>query len=132
VDINDFAQMLNGRQYDEEISLKEEDQANELGFVVVFGYSDDCAEFRGAIEDESGTYEGREILLDKNGLFEECEGECKYSELAKKNCKVIEAIWCGDSGWCWQYKTDIPHTTFEIYEDDEKFCQGIVFDIKDL
>jgi hypothetical protein len=50
---------------------------------------------------------------------------------AKGLCKTIEAIW-GKDGYSWTYKTDIPHATFDIFEDGEKFCRGIVFDIKSL
>ena len=51
----EFANGLNGRSYDSEIMTTfEEKRAKELGFVVVFGYSDDNAEFRGAYEEEKG------------------------------------------------------------------------------
>ena len=31
----------------------------------------------------------------------------------------------------WVYKTDIPHATFLIHDDDEKYCRGIVFRLAD-
>lgn len=34
--------------------------------------------------------------------------------------------------FAWTYSTEIPHATFEIIEEGEKFCRGIVFDINDL
>lgn len=136
MNINEFAQMLNGRDYGDMITHEEARQARELGFVVVYGESDDLIEFRGAIHDEADCYDGGEIYLDKNGLFEGCDHDrhclCKYIKAARDKCKVIEAIWCGDDGWAWQYKTDIPHASFKIFEDGEKYCEGIVFDIKDL
>ena len=129
--IQEFAKMLDGREMGEEITIVEKEQAKKLGFVVVYGYSDDNTEFEGAIDEEVGCYEGDEIHLDTNGIFEECEEECKYSQLAKKKCKVIEAVW-DKEGYSWVYATDIPHATFDIMEDGEKFCRGIVFDIKSL
>jgi len=132
MNIKEFAQMLNGREYLDEISRKEELQAKELGYVVVYGQSDDLIEFSGAIKDEAGCFDGDKIYLDKDGLFVECDDNCKYSQAAKAKCKVINAIWCGEDEWTWQYKTEIPHATFEIFEGGEKFCKGIVFDIKDL
>jgi len=136
MNINEFANMLDGREYLNEIASQEEKLAKELGFVIVFGQSDDLMEFRGAFDDEAGCYRGGQIYLDKDGLFEGCEegpnGECKYLKAAKAKCKVIEAVRSGPDGWLWQYKTDIPHATFEIFEDGEKSCKGIVFDIKDL
>ncbi|KZL88683.1 hypothetical protein [Clostridium magnum] len=130
MDIKEFANLLSGRQYGKEITKEEEQLAKEFGFVVVFGYSDDVVIFEGAISDEAGCYEGREIYIDSNGIFEGCECECKYSILAKEKAKAIEAIWGKE--YSWEYKTSIPHETFEIFEDGEKYCRGIVFDIKDL
>ena len=110
--IFDFAEELNGREYGNEITPFEEQRAKELGFVVVFGYSDDNAEFRGAIYDEIGCYDGGRV-------FEE-------------NGKYIDAVWC-DGEYCWTYNTNIPHATFDIYtfdiyENNEKFCKGIIFE----
>lgn len=132
--IKEFAQMLNGRSEDYVMVLGESKQAKELGFVVVYGYSDDNAEFEGAISNEVGCYNGGEIYLDKNGIFEDCEEECKYSKEAKKACKCIEAAWDDSDGeYAWTYKTDIPHETFDVLDEEgNKWCRGIVFDIKSL
>lgn len=135
MNIQEFAQMLNGRQMGQEMTPEEAQQARELGFVIVFGYSDDIAEFHGAIYDDAGCYEGAEIFLDKDGLFKDCEhdhfGECKYIKTAKSLCKKIEAVWDAE-GYSWIYKTDIPHATFDILEEGEKYCRGIVFELKAL
>lgn len=104
--IFNFAEGLNGREYGSEITPFEEQRAKELGFVVVFGYSDDNAEFRGAIDDEVGCYDGGRIF--------------------EKNGKYIDAIWC-DGEFTWTYDTNIPHSTFNIYDGEEKYCKGIVF-----
>lgn len=130
MDIKEFAAMLSGREYGEEITQTEELKAEELGFVIVFGYSDDNAEFRGAIVDEVSWYEGGKIYLSQDGIFEECECECKYSKAAKEKAKVIKAIW--GTEYSWVYETTIPYAEFEIFEDGEKYCKGIVFDIKEL
>lgn len=107
--IYEFAEMLNNGQYGSEISPILEHKAKELGFVVVFGYSDDNAEFRGAIEDEVGCYDGGRVYEDGD--------------------KYIDAVWCGDSEFDWSYKTNIPHATFDIYDAfGEKYCRGIVFE----
>lgn len=132
----ELAQMLNGAEYGNEINRYEEQMARESGLVVVFGYSDDNAEFRGAIDDEVGCYEGGTIRLTKEGVIQEpdCgEEDCKYFKECVKDAKTIEAVWCDDaSGASWSYKTDIPHEIFNIYEDGELFCDGIVFSVEDL
>lgn len=136
MDIFNFADMLNGRECGLEISQEEARQAAKLGFVVLYGASDDLAEFSGAIIDEVGCWEGGKIYLTKDGLFEGCEHdpdcECKYIKQARSKCKVIEAIWAGEEGYSWTYKTDIPYATFDIVDDGQPYCRGIVFDIKSL
>jgi hypothetical protein len=132
MNIKEFAAMLDGRGYGEEIIKEERERAKELGFVVVFGYSDDTMIFAGAIDDDASS---RTVHVSaEDGLFVGCDDDCIYSQRALSKCKKIEAIWCGDgvNGFCWTYRTDIPHETFEIFEDGEKYCRGIVFDIKSL
>lgn len=134
MDIHEFAKKLNDREYGSEMTRDEIKQAKELGFVVVFGALDDLAELRGAIDDEVDCYNSGEILLDKDGIMEDCEyglDNCKYIKKAKENAKIIKTVRDNDD-YSWIYETDIPHATFDILEDGEKFCKGIVFDIKEL
>ena len=109
--LKEFAKMLDGREYLHEITKEEEVLAKELGFVVVFGYSDDNAELRGAIDDEIGCYDG---------------GVLEHDALPA----AIYADWCPEDIDCsWAYGTSIPHENFNIYEDGELYCVGIVCDI---
>ena len=59
--IYEFAEGLNGRQYRKELYPFEEQRAKALGFVVVFGYSDDNTEFRGAYDEEIGCFYGGRV-----------------------------------------------------------------------
>ena len=131
--IIDFAILLNGREYLSEITKQEEQQAKELGFVVIFGASDDLVELRGAIYDEVSAWGGTTIYFDKNGLLEnKCDDDdCYYYQELKRTAKTVEAVW-GEEGCSWIFKTGIRHIAFNIMEDGEKYCRGIVFDIKDL
>jgi hypothetical protein len=131
--IHDVASMMNGREYGNEITKKEEEQLRKLGFVLVFGHSDDNVELRGTIYDEIGAWEGTTLYFDKNGLLKnECDDdECPYYARSKESAKTIDVIW-GEEGYSWIFKTDISHATFDILEDGEKFCRGIVFDIRSL
>lgn len=109
--LKEFAKMLDGREYRHEITKEEEALAKELGFVVVFGYSDDNAELRGAIDDEISCFDG---------------GELYHVDLPS----TIYADWCPEDIDCsWAYGTSIPHEKFNIYEDGELYCVGIVCDI---
>lgn len=129
----ELAVLLNGRAYRAEITLNECAQAKADGLVVVFGASDDLMEFRGAIDDEISAYEGTTAYLTCAGLLQnECENdECPCFMKMKLKASTIRAAWCEDNTYSWQYVTSIPHEQFEIIDDDEKYCLGIVFAMKD-
>ena len=138
-----LAKKLTGREYGDEITSTEENQAKACGLVVIFGGSDDLVELRGSIHDELGAYGGETFLIHSQGAMEDChECECDYCgfKAMKAKCAKIEAVWgtpvstvaTGGDSYSWTYKTGIPHATFEIVEGEEKFCRGIVIDVKDL
>lgn len=135
--MKEFAEMLSDRSAGEEITKAEERQAADAGLVVVYGYSDDNVELRGAIDAEIGAWKGTTIYVNKGGLLEEpaCDRaencECPYFAAAKKTATNIKAVWCGGEA-AWTFETDIPHETFNIYEDGELFCVGIVFAMEDI
>lgn len=136
----ELAAIINGRQEGNELTKEEETTAKQSGLVVVFGYSDDNVELRGAIDDELGAYDGTTLYFDKDGLLQnECDDEdCPYFKNAKQGAKTIEAKpdYSGNGEYMWTYKTDIPHACFDVLEADEigegKFCRGIIFALADL
>lgn len=133
----ELAATLNGREYTEEITDAEADNAKTAGLVVVFGASDDLMEFRGAIYDEQGAYNGGTALVDANGLLperEQIDDDEKLEDFFKrrKTAHKIEALWCKEAGYSWTFKTKIPHASFEVVEGAEKYCRGIIFALKDV
>ena len=90
-----------------ELTRDEEELARENNLVVVFGYSDDCAEFRGAYVDEVDCFDGGRVF-EKNGFY-------------------IDAMWCiGNTAW--RYDTNIPHESFMVWDNDgTAYCLAIVF-----
>ncbi len=132
-----LAAMLNGREYREEITRSEEVIAKQNGLVVVFGASDDLVELRGAMDDEAGMYNGGLLILNQDGIVEDCGEPCDHCSVDadQEAGKSIECVW-GEDDHSWTYKTEIPHATFEIIEtyDGEvsKYCRGIVFNLSDL
>ena len=131
--VKEIAEILNGIEYCDGIQEMDLKYAKDNGAVIVFGASDDLMEFRGAIDDEAGCYDGGTIYFNQSGeLRSECNNDdCPYFEEIKENASMIEAIWDSE-GYSWTYETDIPHETFEILEDGEKYCRGIVFSIDDV
>lgn len=131
----ELAARLHGRQYRNEITKDEERLAKDAGLVVLFGASDDLAEFRGAIHDEAGCYDGGDLVLVDGKPYEFGVCDCRHADAADKAAKargaLIRAHWCLNE-WSWSYETTIQHATFDIFEDDEPYCRGIVFDVAAL
>ena len=124
MNLRDFANMLDGREYSRSMLSKEEIKAaKEKGFVIVTGASDDLMEFRGAIEDEGDCFDGGNVYFTKDGV-----------EYEEQTTNVIKALWCKETDDCgmvipWTYETDIPHEIFDVIRDGKVYCRGIVFDI---
>ena len=129
----EIAATLDGMEYGKEISEQDLEYAKVNGAVIVFGASDDLIEFRGAIEDEVSCNDGCCVHIDRNGLVQnKCKDEdCPYFEEKLLHTKTIEGIWDSE-GYSWIYTTEIPHETFEILEEGQKYCRGIVFSMEDL
>jgi len=138
-ELENLAARYDGWEYGDDVTNEEEAKLKDRGIVMVFGASDDLVELRGAIDSEAGAYEGATLFFHNGKLLEnECEDEkCPYfKELQMQNhSKFVEALWCvnGDeSEYSWTFETDIPHVTFDIYEDGEKYCRGILFYVEML
>lgn len=129
----EMAAALDGRQYLDKTTKAEEALAKEHGLVIVFGASDDLMEFRGAVFDEIGAYEGATAYFTRGGLLtNDCDNDdCPHFKKLKKAATTVEAKWDSD-GYSWTYATAIPHATFDILEDGEKYCRGIVFALADI
>lgn len=131
----ELAATLSGREYGMEIRPGEEHEAQVAGLVVVYGYSDDNVELRGAIDDEIGAYEGTTVYLTHDGILQEpdCgQDDCPYFAKEREKAKSIKAVWHDEGGPCWTFETDIPYETFTIMEDGAPFCVGIVFSMADI
>lgn len=134
----ELATRLNNREYGEEITAAEEKLARENNLVVVFGYSDDNMELRGAITEEVGVGEDTEIQIYKTyeiGILPDFENvkddedAAKYYFGCKENVEYkIRSIW-GKDGYSFVYETNADHETFDIMENNGKYCRGIVFHV---
>jgi hypothetical protein len=130
----EFAARITGRFYTEELFKEDIEILKESNLVCVHGASDDLMEVAGMIMDEIDCYEGGTFKLDKDGfLTNKCdERDCPYFEKVLENAKYsIEAVWQNEDP-TWSYITNIPHATFDILEDNDIYCRGIVFSMEDL
>jgi len=115
-----IAEVLNGREYGEELSEKERFFLKTEGFIVVTGRSDDLVELDGVIFDEYGCYGGRKFSFNRYGLTP-YNKEPGYLNAQR-----------GIDGYPWFFSTDYPHETFDILEGDDKYCRGLVVKFENL
>ena len=125
------ARQLDGSEYGEEGSRDLWARMKAAGLVAVFGASDDLTELRGAIDDEIGCYGGGPFWVTPNGLYEDCESRCVHARGTKGGAAKINAVWDDGSGYSWAYETGMPHAIFDVLEDGEPYCRGIVFALSD-
>jgi hypothetical protein len=138
-----LADLLNGRQYRNEITKDEEAHAKAAGLLVIFGASDDLVEFRGAVHDEIGAYDGATFRLCPEGLLPEWPDEVDegwdeseaedYFRRKALGFVEIEAKWDeGGYSWVIEPKQSFPIAVFTILDDSDNYCRGIVIDMADL
>ena len=135
-----LAEKLNGREYLDEITDEECAAAKAAGLVVIFGYSDDNVELRGAIKEEIGMWDGGTLYLHQGGVLDDpdavdCDRCLKRLKEEQKKCVAIGCCWDANP-YSWLIKPDtdgsIPFAPFEIVEGKEKFCRGIVVELNVL
>ncbi|WP_313429092.1 hypothetical protein [Pseudomonas sp.] len=133
----ELATQLSGLEYPVRIPGALIAAAQSSGLVILCGASDDLMEFYGARREEIGCYDGGTAFVDADGVLpdRDClDGDEEIADYVQrqKSAKPIEALWRKEDGYSWTYKTDIPHATFEVVEDEEPYCRGIVFALADL
>jgi len=142
MDTKTLAAILTGWEHPLRITNELREVAKCAGLVIVYGASDDLMEFDGAIYDEIGAYGGTEVWVDATGLVPDFDSIDKSARDGKDRLRdyfkregsgrKISAIWSDEGAYSWTYRTDIPHETFEIFEDGEPYCRGIVFALADV
>lgn len=137
--IKDFAILLDGREYTEEITKKEELIAKNNNFVVCFGASDDLLELRGAIHDEVGAYDSVLVYVINGKVIAEDEFKEKHLEAFKEfniptPSTTVEALWCESDNFPKDFNASwlitvkgVESESFDIMEDGQIYCRGVVF-----
>lgn len=103
MDIKKFAKLIDGQEYPaEKLEREFATLAAELGYVIIYGLSDDLLEFSGAYSEELGAWNGLDLGF-------------------------VNAVWSPDEPEVsWLIKTELPHEPFTIIEDGEVYCIGAV------
>lgn len=130
--VKKWAEKLDGRKYGSELTEIEEKELKALGLVVVFGASDDLCKFHGAINDEVGCFDGGDIYVNAEGLI--ANNMDMFDDFVPENSPEFVLIkMCWDlRGYSWICETDIPHESFDILDDGNPYCQGIIFSVDDM
>ncbi|MDR1469333.1 MAG: hypothetical protein LBT00_08585 [Spirochaetaceae bacterium] len=116
------------------------------GIIAAYGNSDNLLEFRGAYDNELGAWDGTIVKIGINNegevsAFSECEREKRRKEFCKHifSMKRVVAIWCPQNEkhkvWASWHITapDINHgACFDIWEDGELNCRGLLFTVDEL
>jgi hypothetical protein len=131
----ELAAALDGVEYRKEDTRFDASAVKSSGNVIVYGASDDLMEFRGAIYDERLAYEGTTTHVSPDGLLDAPDCDCDAAEelfkIKLSDAASIRAIW-GEGDVSWRYETSIPHETFNVMEDGEVYCEGIVFNLASI
>ena len=137
-----LAEQLNGNEYGEEMTAEQERLAKKHDLLIVFGASDDLVELRGAINDGIDACDSIDFFIDTKAktiiadidVYDE-DVLRRYDALEYVKDRIAKAlkftaIWDAD-GYSWVYELDFPHAEFDILEDGDKYCRGIVIDLKE-
>lgn len=122
------------------MTVDEEYLAQENGLLVCMGASDDLLDFKGIICDEIGVDNGGSAFIVKDEVGDididiYYELDTILSLPASESPKIeITAHWNPYElpGCSWLIKTTLPHATFDIMEDGELYCRGIVIEKADI
>lgn len=133
----ELASRLHNREYRQELSRDEEQEAKRAGLLVVFGASDDLVEFRGAFRDEAGATGSSTVQFHRRGILPSWESLDKtdedhvldYFDL-KKESNQVAAHW-DQAGYSWFIEPGMgmAYAAFDVLEEGERFCRGVVIDV---
>lgn len=132
---DELAKILNGRQYNQEVTSEEAMQAFDSGLVIVFG-RDNLVVFRGTITGAVECSTNTVVKLNSKGIidypknFESCS-QCEYFEKRTKDSIQLTAVW-NHNEFSWSYRIPVEHSEFIIYEGGIPYCKGIIFKLSDL
>ena len=140
----ELAQLLDGIQNGAEMNDYEQIQARKNRLLVCFVVSDDFLRLRGIMYKDVVVYEKdtKYLYIGEDGdltcisqkEIEEIKMFLEDYNLGFILPKIpIKIQWSPKELDCsWLITTNIPHATFDIYDDGELYCRGIVLELTDI
>lgn len=128
MDYKQAAEALNGNQYGSEGNPELFAAMKDAGLIAIYGYSDDIAVINGFEHDEAY---GKVLHFTPDGLLKnDCDDEdCPYFAKLRKLAATVNVDFDAP-GFTIRITTDMPHASFVIKDDDDDYCQGIVFSLR--
>jgi hypothetical protein len=134
----EIAKLLHGIEYKRphQIPIQIQEIAKANGIVIVIGANDDLVQLCGALNDELCASEFKispyGVVPDFNDLLSRSDRDGLRSFFAFEYTSMpIKPIY-GQNHKAWQYETPIVHDQFDIMEDGNIYCTGIVFRLADV
>lgn len=141
----ELAELLNGRQYRKETTPEIIQLAKDNGLVIVYEYLHSITDFEGAISERIDSFEGGKIYFNKDGSnFTDVNGMAfltYHKDKDEPDANMVESVWDENEKimhegtglyYSWTFKTEVPHETFDIFDEGDPYCRGIVFSVNDL
>ena len=105
------------------------EEARIHGLVIGYGSLNTVIQFEGATYEE-----GDDLEEESEMMYVDEESPNQIKAFWKGQCKGEEG---GNKDYSWSYETSFPVAHFRMIGrrtriNDEKYCEGIVFDLKDL
>lgn len=132
----EFAAMISGRQISQLLNASEIRAAKSAGLFIIYGDSDDVISVRGL---QNNDFDVDDHWVSGNGIVDITEEQAEtlkefgfYDQFLEGAVRLECYFDEPGQEFSWEFKVDMQHSTFEIYEGEERFCLGIVLDSKDF
>lgn len=121
--IQSIAQQIHNTKYPLRISDTIKILAKEHNILIIYTSSDDCFEFRGAIEEEFDCFDGGLVYLDRQ--TKEIHSKPNNSQRIP-----IRATWFSEGRF--EIQIPVPFISFNILEDNNIYCTGAILDLDSI
>lgn len=128
LNITEFANTLGVRPKGDEVPYYMACEAQRLGYLIIFGSSDDLVEICGKRSDELDAFRPTTFYVSQHRIY--TADETHPAAARPVHAEYSQPTAAQPS--LWKFKTDIPHATFDIMEDGELYCRGLVIDTTNI
>lgn len=122
VTYEELAKLIDGHNQEDQLTKYVMKIARDNHLIIVSAIGDDTISFDGAFHDEADLFRGGDIYIAEDGV---------YTRPNQDRVK-INVFWENNGLCVWKFLTVIPHSKFIINKNNKKWCEGIVFSLKNL